>query len=615
MKKLVLVAGLGFSLGSVAQMTMTGASQFGDCNCYQLTPNAAISKGAVWSPVQINLNNAFDMTFNIYAGTADGGSDGMVFVLQQNPTGIGDYANTLGYKDVVPLSVPPISAKSLGMEFDTWDNAPTIPTDIASDHMAVASNGSNAHNLAGPFAIPNIEDGLYHEFRVIWNPTLQTLTASLDGTFILLYTNDIVTNIFTGNPMVYFGFTAATGGAFNEHRVCMYRDAAFTTDITTLCPDFPVSFTDNSTSDLNNIIEYTWDFGDGSPLDATPDPVHVYTASGTYTAQLVMTDVSGCTDSAEVTITVLPDLIVDVTGTDATCFGDVDGQAVANPQNGTGPYLYTWDDPLTQTTQTATGLVPNTTYSVAVVDDLGCTGTGTVTINEPLELLVDITGTDVNCHKGNDGTAEAIMTNGVAPFTFLWDDVTAQTSNPATGLPVGTYSVTVTDDNGCIGTDVVALSEPTEIIITGTMIYDNGTTNGAIDATVVGGTTPYASTIWSNSATTEDISGLAAGTYTLTVTDANGCIKDTTFTLKSSVGLEDVAAPGFDIYPNPSNGTFQITGKGYYTFVVTDAAGKLVLNDNASNNHIVNLGQVERGVYFIRIEQEGVRFTQRLVIQ
>jgi hypothetical protein len=106
---------------------------------------------------------------------------------------------------------------------------------------------------------------------------------------------------------------------------------------------------------------------------------------------LVMTDASGCTDNSTLNITVLPDLIVNVAGTDITCFGDGDGQAVATSSNGTGPFNYLWDDVLAQTTQTITNLGA-ATYNVTVTDNLGCVGTGTVTINEPTELTVDIHG-------------------------------------------------------------------------------------------------------------------------------------------------------------------------------------------------------------------------------
>ncbi|MBL7897197.1 MAG: T9SS type A sorting domain-containing protein [Crocinitomicaceae bacterium] len=327
-----------------------------------------------------------------------------------------------------------------------------------------------------------------------------------------------------------------------------------------------------------------------------------------------MTDISGCDDSAEVLITVLPDLIIDVVGQNPTCFGDTDGEATATSQNGTGPYTYTWDDPLVQTTQTATGLLSNTTYNVDVVDDLGCTGSGTVTIGETPEIFVSIIRDDANCFGSADGQVEAVMTNGVAPFTFVWDDPSAQTTNPATGLLAGTYSVTVTDANGCTAVASTTVGQPAEIFISGIVTYDNGTSNGSIDATIIGGTIPYASTVWSNSATTEDISGLTAGAYTLTVTDANGCIKDTTFQLKSSVGIGEETKNPFEIFPNPSNGIFQVKGVDAYLISISDASGKLVYSNNANGVQNVNLSFVEAGVYLIRIEKDGYIYTDKLII-
>jgi len=412
---------LGFSASIVSfgQMTMTSSAMLGTCDCYQLTTNSANDKGAIWSPAPINLTLPFDMTFSIYAGAADG-ADGMAFVLQQNPTGVGDVGATLGYRDIGAPSVPPISTKSLAIEVDTWNSSPAVVTDIGdavNDHMGIESNNSVEHNLGGPYLIPNVETGTYHTFRVIWNPSLQVMSVLLDGAFVFAYNGDIITNIFTGNPSVYFGWTAGTGGAFNEHRVCMYRNAAFTTDLSTVCPDLPVTFDDNSTSDLNNIVDWSWDFGDGSALNSTQNPSYSYPNPGSYTATLTMTDASGCDDVATVNITVLPDLIVNVVGTDVTCFGDVNGQAVATPTNGTGPYTYIWNDPLVQTTSTATALAPNS-YDVTVEDNLGCVGVATVTINEPVEVTASITGSDVTCYGDLDGQGIAAPLTGVAPFTY-----------------------------------------------------------------------------------------------------------------------------------------------------------------------------------------------------
>jgi PKD repeat protein len=412
---------------------------------------------------------------------------------------------------------------------------------------------------------------------------------------------------------VHFGFTAATGGSTNEQRVCMYRNAAFTADLTSVCSDLPVSFTDNSTSDLNIFTEYAWDFGDGSAIDFNENPTHSFNTPGTYTVELIMTDASGCTDNSTLNITVLPDLVVNVVGTDITCFGDGDGQAVATSSNGTAPFDYLWDDGLAQTTQTSTNLNA-ATYNVTVTDNLGCVGTGTVTINEPAQLVVDIHGSDLLCFGDSDGEAAALATGGTGTATYLWDDALAQTTETATGLSAGTYSVTATDANGCTATDTYILSQPSEIIITGVVTTDNGTGSGAVDATVVGGTTPYASTVWSNSATTEDISGVAGGLYTITVTDANGCTKDTTFNIKGSVGLTEPTGSEFVIYPNPTNGQFQIQLMGDYQIIIHDAAGRIVFTQNATDDTNINL-TAESGVYMVEVIKDNQSYFQRLVIQ
>ncbi|MBE1615962.1 SprB repeat-containing protein, partial [Flavobacterium sp. SaA2.13] len=114
------------------------------------------------------------------------------------------------------------------------------------------------------------------------------------------------------------------------------------------------------------------------------------------------------------------------------------------------------------------------------------------------------------------------VTGGTAPYTYVWN--TTATTQDLTGLPAGTYEVTVTDANGCTATASVTVTQPTVLSASGTAtnVSCNAGSNGAVDLTVTGGTAPY-TYVWNNAATTQDLTGLTASTYDVTVTDANGC--------------------------------------------------------------------------------------------
>jgi gliding motility-associated-like protein len=181
------------------------------------------------------------------------------------------------------------------------------------------------------------------------------------------------------------------------------------------------------------------------------------------------------------------------------------------------------------------------TYTVTVTDANGCTTTETVVINEPALLIA--TGavvTNVSCNGGADGETTVSVTGGVSPYTYSWNTNPVQTTQNATGLAAGTYTVTVTDANGNTTSDQVTVTEPTVLVATSsaTDVTCTGNSDGALDGGATGGTTPYTYS-WSNGATTEDQTGNVEGTYTLTVTDANGC----TATSTATVGMTDNVAP------------------------------------------------------------------------
>lgn len=197
--------------------TVGSASNLGG-GCYQIAPNAPAQAGAVWSNTPINFNFDFCITENLYFGNNDGGADGIAMIFQTAEPGfLGATGGCLGHCGLAP---------AVAIEFDTWDNGAGIYGDmIWQDHTAINLIGNLGAPVAGPVQASsvsvNIEDGVNHTLQVCWNATTKTITVSFDGVNRLSYVNDVVANVFGGNPSVTWGFVATTGGATNQQNVCI----------------------------------------------------------------------------------------------------------------------------------------------------------------------------------------------------------------------------------------------------------------------------------------------------------------------------------------------------------------------------------------------------------
>ncbi|MBK6965471.1 MAG: SprB repeat-containing protein [Bacteroidales bacterium] len=129
-----------------------------------------------------------------------------------------------------------------------------------------------------------------------------------------------------------------------------------------------------------------------------------------------------------------------------------------------------------------------------------------------------------------------MATGGTSPFTYLWNDPSAQTLATATGLAAGTYTVTITDANGCTATAQAIITQPTAL--SGGAVATSstcGNANGSVDLSVSGGTPAY-TYAWSNGATTQDLVNVVANTYSVTITDANGCTATSSATVNNIGG-------------------------------------------------------------------------------
>lgn len=275
-----------------------------------------------------------------------------------------------------------------------------------------------------------------------------------------------------------------------------------------------------SVSGSNAPYSFSWSNG------ATTEDISGLTA-GAYTGTI--SDVNGCTTTATVTVTEPNAIAVTPTITDVSCNGDSDGAIDISVSGGTGPYTFSWSNGAT--TEDISGLSAGA-YTGSISDAIGCTTSATVTVTEPGVLTVVPDSVDnVSCNGNSDGNIFISMTGGTAPFTYSWSN--GATTQDITGLSAGAYTGSISDANGCTTSATVTITEPSAITVTPVSVTDvlcNGGSIGAADIDVTGGTAPY-SFSWSNGATTEDISGLTAGVYTGSVSDANGCTLSATVTI------------------------------------------------------------------------------------
>ena len=296
---------------------------------------------------------------------------------------------------------------------------------------------------------------------------------------------------------------------------------------------------------------YQWDNG-----ETTEDLANV--GIGTY--RLTVTDANGCKGTSTFVVTQNNTVAVAFAVTPAGCFNEAIGAIDLTVSGGTAPYTYAWQHG--PTTQDLTGLAA-TIYRVTVTDNAGCSVQSAINVpKKSIQVNADVI--NPRCNGDTTGSIVVVPIDGTVTYTYQWSN--GQTTNSVNDVPVGTYTVVVTDPTGCSRTLSYTLTQPAAVAPTAVVSNNNCGSEGnfSIDLSVTGGKTPYAY-LWSTGATTQDLQNQNSGTFSVQVTDANGC----------TTSKEVVVTPAGDSFActiNPPTNPITCNSAGNsLTSVVTDA--------------------------------------------
>jgi PKD repeat protein len=263
-------------------------------------------------------------------------------------------------------------------------------------------------------------------------------------------------------------------------------------------------------------IAYNWTPATGLSSSTSSNPSASPSSTTTYT--VTVTDVNGCMANDMVNVTVNPLPVVNAGADQTICQG---GSFI--PVGSGNAITYNWNNGAVD----GSPIFPSatTTYTVTGTDAFGCTNTDDVTVIVPSAISLIDNVTNVSCNGGTDGSISITAFGGSAPYVYNWTPI-GNTTAVVTGLAAGTYTVTVTDANGCTQQLNSSVTQPNALSI----FFSNtvnpscyGATDGAINIMINGGVPGY-SYLWSNASTDFSLTGIGSGTYSVTVTDASGCI-------------------------------------------------------------------------------------------
>lgn len=572
---------------SNAQVNMSGVytvtvSNLIGCSATASTTATVTNCNCVPPVVQLGKTNV----------SCNGGSDGTITTTINNVAGPYSYLWSNGMTVQNPTGLP---AGTYTVTVTTTPNCtgtasvnitqPAVlnASSTVTNTTCGASNGSVVMNVTGGTA----------PYQYLWNtnpPQNTSVISSLVAGSYLCTVTDA-----KGCTKTLVSIVQTTGGSISN------------VTVTTKKPCFQDN---NGKLTIKNIVggtaPYTYLWNTGAVTSSISS-----LSQGTYT--LTVTDAGNCSFVKVINVVQWSQIKENLTVIDAGC-NQCNGIAYVAPTGGKKPYRYSWNTVPQDLDSLTSGLCAGN-YTLTIRDTANCVKIVPVAVSDG-KPQVTAAITNVTCNGGNSGAVNITVTSGVSPYSYLWSN--GKTSKNNLNAMAGTYTVTVTSTGGCSNTKSSVVAEPMAIAIS----FD--TTATTAKALPNGGTSPYAY-MWSNGKTNAKIVNLNAGTYTVTVTDANGC----TQVASVSVNGPRIADMGFAtissmvVYPNPANTFINITFEAFESKEVHVSMynhfGQLCLSKTFETQTGITQLQMETtqltsGIYEIRVESAGAMEKQKVVI-
>jgi subtilisin-like proprotein convertase family protein len=507
-----------------------------------------------------------------------------------------------------------------------WSNGATTQdiNNLSAGTYTVDITNGNGCMVSETYVVNNITNGTMVSDTIILNEVCSNGTGSIDITvtggsapYSFVWSNgattEDLTSLNSGNYTV----------DITDNDGCLYSETYSILNIITNTAVTASNIIDENCGDGTGAIDITVN-GSASPFDfswsnsATTEDITGLDA-GSY--EVTITDASGCVvTDVFVVNNITNGLTATTIVTEESCSGN-DGAIDLTITGGVPSYSIIWSN--SEITEDLSGLSAGV-YSYSIEDATGCQLNGSATL---MSQANDITITNSNitddfCGDGV-GAINLTVTATNIPLTYSWNS--GQTTDDLNNLTTGSYIVEIFDTQGCSLIDTFVVNNSAFYFVSDTVITDATCAtcaDGSINITIAGaGTLTYS---WSNGATTQDISGLLPGTYTVTMNSAGGCTLIQTY-IVDSTGTISVAEnfwSHFEVYPNPTTGMlyiiYSLREKSDLTINVESILGQSVMSQNIGdtqeNRLEVDLSSLERGIYFITLSNGSEKITTRIIL-